>query len=548
MKLKNLICVILALLLACGAAFAETTGKTMFDVIDDYEGTWVSDRLTLRIESLDDIVYATVYWPNSPSEIAQWEYTDLMYDEVADELNTLETGVMTMVTYEDDGVIASTEERYSDGAASFKLTEDGGLIWTDYKETPGENEIVFERAAELTLGDYLDLEVEGAISNYSETKYVYGYILDGAPVRVTAEMTQEIYDALWNLDYDDNYEQNYHDLIADLPVLTVEDLSDEMIPQEELDSYIGMKGETLIEAGFELNGYTYSDEETVFFMNYGLFDYAVEVEEIIDDDDAEPYELMPDMTVKRIEVDAMSYEAVSAYDESSYEGGDLLDWMFGGLYSSVPRPVESPEWVKALPQAQDENNSQLFIVAGLGMDLTTATVSMHVKDEEGNWMQVLSTPGFVGRNGLCLDEDHKEGCGQTPIGVYRFNKAFGIAEDPGCSMEYIKVDENTYWSGDPDRQYNQMVDINDVPDLVMDDSEHIVDYDYQYQYCLNISFNEDGTAGRGSAIFLHCLGPVKPYTGGCVAIPENIMKLVMQMVNEDCVVVIDTMENLNASF
>lgn len=63
-----------------------------------------------------------------------------------------------------------------------------------------------------------------------------------------------------------------------------------------------------------------------------------------------------------------------------------------------------------------------------------------------------------------------------------------------------------------------------------------------------ISFNEDGTPGRGSAIFLHCLGSAKPYTGGCVAIPENIMKLVMQNVKSDCVVVIDTLENMNGKF
>ena len=154
----------------------------------------------------------------------------------------------------------------------------------------------------------------------------------------------------------------------------------------------------------------------------------------------------------------------------------------------------------------------------------------------------------VGLNGLCLDADHREGCAQTPIGVYHFNKAFGIAADPGCAIPYIQVDDNTYWSGDPDRQYNQMVDIREVPDLVMDDSEHIVDYEYQYQYCLNISFNEDGTPGRGSAIFLHCFGPLKPYTGGCVALPENLMKMVMQTVREDCVVVIDTLENLGGSF
>ena len=111
-----------------------------------------------------------------------------------------------------------------------------------------------------------------------------------------------------------------------------------------------------------------------------------------------------------------------------------------------------------------------------------------------------------------------------------------------------QVDDNTYWSGDPDRHYNEMVDIRDVPDLVMDDSEHIVDYEYQYQYCLNISFNEDGTPGRGSAIFLHCFGPAKPYTGGCVAVPENIMRMIMQQVSPDCVVIIDTFENLGGSF
>ena len=219
-----------------------------------------------------------------------------------------------------------------------------------------------------------------------------------------------------------------------------------------------------------------------------------------------------------------------------------------GLFVSELRPADSPEWVTALPSAQDENVKQLFVVAAIEMDRTTATISLHERDENGQWKQVLSTPGFVGKNGLCADGDHKEGCAQTPAGIYHFNKAFGIAADPGCAIPYIQVDDNTYWSGDPDRQYNQMVDIRDVPDLVMDDSEHIVEYEYQYQYCLNISFNEEGTPGRGSAIFLHCFGPLKPWTGGCVAVPENIMKIIMQRVQPDCVVVIDTLDNLGGSF
>ena len=217
-----------------------------------------------------------------------------------------------------------------------------------------------------------------------------------------------------------------------------------------------------------------------------------------------------------------------------------------GLHVNIQHVTDSPAWVADLPAAQEAG--QLFVVAAMGMDKTTAYITMHQKDADGNWKQILSTPGFVGKNGLCADADHKEGCAQTPIGVYHFNKAFGIAPDPGCALPYIQVDENTYWSGDPDRQYNEMVDIREVPDLVMDDSEHIVDYEYQYQYCLNISFNEEGTPGRGSAIFLHCFGPAKPYTGGCVAVPENIMRMIMRQVSPECAVIIDTFENLGGSF
>ena len=238
----------------------------------------------------------------------------------------------------------------------------------------------------------------------------------------------------------------------------------------------------------------------------------------------------------------LSVGAMSAAAEAG-----LADQVEDNLHASIQREEDSPEWITALPDAQDESVTQLFVVAGLGADKTTATISMHERDENGVWKQILSTPGFVGKRGLCPDTAHVEGCAQTPIGVYRFNKAFGIAPDPGCAIPYTQVTDDIWWSGDQrdGMRYNEMVDIKEYPDLAKDDSEHIVEYEYQYQYCLNISFNEDGSPGRGSAIFLHCFGPLKPYTGGCVAMPENIMKLVMQRVKPDCVVVIDTLEHLS---
>lgn len=197
---------------------------------------------------------------------------------------------------------------------------------------------------------------------------------------------------------------------------------------------------------------------------------------------------------------------------------------------------ESPQWVKNLPAAK--NATQLFVVAQVG-EKTTAWISMHEKIND-TWQQIMTTPGFIGKNGLGKT---KEGDAKTPVGIFYFTEAFGIATNPGCRIKYTQVDENTYWSGDSNYMYNQMVNINDFPALNKDDSEHIIDYNPHYIYAMNISYNEDGTAGKGSAIFLHCFGDKKPWTGGCVAIPESKMLFVLHNVKHDCVVVIDSLEN-----
>lgn len=201
---------------------------------------------------------------------------------------------------------------------------------------------------------------------------------------------------------------------------------------------------------------------------------------------------------------------------------------------------DSPPWIAALGEAKEAR--QLFVVAGVGQ--TTAYISLHEKDADGSWKELLSTPGFIGKHGLGKT---KEGDGMTPVGTFRFNAAFGIAEDPGCAIAYHQVTEEDYWSGDGREGYgyNTMVSIRDLPDLSLADSEHIIDYTAEYQYCLNISYNDACVPGDGSAIFLHCLGRVKPYTGGCVAIPEACMLTVMEKVKPDCVVVIDSLRTLS---
>ena len=140
--IKTTLAIVLALALLCGAALAENAG-------DAYVGKWIAGRIVLTIEPSGDGYSATVLWSGSAWETARWEYPDVTYDEVADELNTPETGVKENLVYNEDGEIASSETVFTDGAAAFRLDADGNLVWVDYKETPGENEIVLERAPDM---------------------------------------------------------------------------------------------------------------------------------------------------------------------------------------------------------------------------------------------------------------------------------------------------------------------------------------------------------------------------------------------------------------
>ena len=209
------------------------------------------------------------------------------------------------------------------------------------------------------------------------------------------------------------------------------------------------------------------------------------------------------------------------------------------LHIQNQKIVDSPEWFKKLDAAKD--CEQLIVVAGVGE--TTCYVSMHEKDADGNWKMILQAPGYVGLEGMGKADSYHA---TTPIGTFTIDKAFGIADDPGCQMEYTKVTEDDYWSGDmrEGMHFNEFININDVPDLDKDSSEHLIDYTYEYTYCLNMGYNSECVPGEGSCFFFHCMSLVKPYTGGCVAVNEAVMRLIMQKVRDGCKITINKAEAL----
>ena len=79
-------------------------------------------------------------------------------------------------------------------------------------------------------------------------------------------------------------------------------------------------------------------------------------------------------------------ETAQPTDESAVAEALKEEVAADSMYVLHQERVASPEWVTKLPAAQDENVKQLFVVAGLGMDKTTASISMHERSDSA-WMQ-----------------------------------------------------------------------------------------------------------------------------------------------------------------
>jgi len=139
----------------------------------------------------------------------------------------------------------------------------------------------------------------------------------------------------------------------------------------------------------------------------------------------------------------------------------------------------------------------------------------------------------------------KEGDGKTPVGIYQFNTYFGIADNPGTNLPYIQVNVSHYWVGDSNSsKYNQLVNNETYTNFSVSDSEHLIDENPGYEYAINIDYNKEGIADKGSGIFLSCYTG-KNSTGGGIVIEKVELKKIYQILNKDCYIIIDIKENMN---
>ena len=174
-------------------------------------------------------------------------------------------------------------------------------------------------------------------------------------------------------------------------------------------------------------------------------------------------------------------------------------------------------------RTSDAVNTSANAVSGTSAEASAAHAS--------SWKLTLSTPdGRLGRKGMGKE---KEGDEKTPVGIFRMNTPFGIkAAEEGFPANYLKVDSSYYWNGDSaSDRYNKLVNTGSYTAFDKKESEHLADYAGYYDYALDMGYNADGTAHKGSALFLHC-SVEGQNTGGCVAVPAEFMKGVLRLYKE----------------
>lgn len=132
-----------------------------------------------------------------------------------------------------------------------------------------------------------------------------------------------------------------------------------------------------------------------------------------------------------------------------------------------------------------------------------------------------------------MTKDKKEGDGKTPIGEFELGLILGTHSNVKNinGLEYIQITKDMYWVDDPkSKYYNQLVNIKNVK-KDWNSAEHLIEYQVQYEYLIEIKTNPNCIPGKGSAIFLHCLN--NGSTAGCVAVNKETMKKIIENIDKN---------------
>lgn len=176
----------------------------------------------------------------------------------------------------------------------------------------------------------------------------------------------------------------------------------------------------------------------------------------------------------------------------------------------------------------DLNGNQIINVTASAEEPSKATITCYSRsDSRSPWIKEIGpSPARIGRNGIALPNDKKEGDGKTPSGLWPIGYAFGFASEAPIKTRspYRQLTSRDFWiDSTPSPLYNMWFS-GEIPQV---SHEALHNLPIRYEVVLTTLYNTHPTIpAKGSAIFIHIwLSPSTP-TSGCVSVSrEDMLKI-----------------------
>ncbi|MEG0275672.1 MAG: hypothetical protein RR630_01440 [Coprobacillus sp.] len=203
-----------------------------------------------------------------------------------------------------------------------------------------------------------------------------------------------------------------------------------------------------------------------------------------------------------------------------------------------PVEVNQKDYSYVLPQTIEKTNiskkvNKIVTYTSTSYASKSGTAQYFVK-ENGKWVEKMKTAAIFGSRGM---GQGAEGSKLSPIGIYYFEKAYGLKGNPGSRLSYTQINDKHYWCGE--QFYNQFIDesVTDHSGCSKVEDEHLVDYPKHYNYFATFHYNSSNTPGKGAAYFMHC--KYSSSTAGCIAVAENQMIYLLKNIDTSTALIID---------
>ena len=160
-----------------------------------------------------------------------------------------------------------------------------------------------------TIGDIYALEETEDMQNaVYDGKAIFAFKYKDNYYRTVSSISKEDEEAYIGIDFaDEDYEEQQKKILEPLAIDTVENLTSQILSQDDLDALVGKTGKDLVADGWKYNG-SYNLDNMEIWMENGPFVYTVVFDgtaEGADTDNYDPEQETKDLKVKSIEFNSI---------------------------------------------------------------------------------------------------------------------------------------------------------------------------------------------------------------------------------------------------